>query len=256
MIEIRNLSFAYGKTEILKNIGFSAKPGEITALIGANGAGKSTILKCIAGLEKGKGSIRVCGVERDELKPDQSAALIGYLRQNAGCHAELNVYEVILLGLVNQLSFRVSEADMARVENVMKLMSISRYAGRKISELSGGQQQLVFIAQTLIKKPEIIMMDEPASALDPHRQFKLMELLKSVTRERQFTTLLTLHHLDLTAGYADKVVVIKDGTVYREGTPERVFTEHMMKDVYQINAEIYIDKKRNRHLVAVDAIDR
>lgn len=136
----------------------------------------------------------------------------------------------------------------------MKLMNISHLAHRKISELSGGQRQLVFIAQTLIKDPQIIVMDEPTSALDLNKQFQLMDFLKKITQEKQFTTLLTLHHLDLAARYADKVVVVHDGVVYAQGTPQEVFTIQMLRDVYSVDAELFVDKCGNVHVVAVNHI--
>ena len=254
MLEINNLKFQYGKETIIEDVSFNAKPGEVTAIIGANGAGKTTLLKCISGLQSGQGTIKLCGRDSSSMSRQQISEIMSYLDQGTDCQAELNVYEVILLGRINQLSFKVSDDDMERVEEVMKLMSISQFAHRKITELSGGQRQMVFIAQTLIKEPEILILDEPTSALDLNRQFKLMEFLRQMTREKKFTTLLTLHHLDMAAKYADRIVVIHDGVVYADGAPEEVITEQMLRDVYKVNSEVYMDREGGRHIVAVGAI--
>lgn len=254
MLEVRNLSFRYGNDMILRNINFCARPGEITAIIGANGVGKSTLLKCIAGLRKGEGKVSFCGKDRNEMTTEQCSRIVSYLNQNSSCDAELNVYEVILLGLLNDLKFKVNKDDLEKVERVMKLLSLTPYANRKISALSGGQQQMVFIAQTLIKNPQILIMDEPTSALDLNRQFQLMDLLKSVTQKQKLTTLVTLHHLDITAKYADQVVVIQDGSVYQCGTPDCVFTPKMLRDVYRVDAEIYCDTRGSNHVIAVDKV--
>lgn len=257
MVEVRNLSFQYPcGTEVLRNVNFTALPGEVTAVIGANGVGKTTLLKCIAGLMKGSGEILMCGQNAKELSGEQAAGMVGYLSQNTTCDANLNVYEVILLGLINQLSFRIAKEDMEKVEAVLELMSISHLAQRKITELSGGQQQLVFIAQTLIKDPKIMIMDEPTSALDLKKQFQLMNFLQQITHEKLFTTLLTLHHLDIAARYADRVVVIHDGNVYANDRPEKVFSQEMLRDVYEVESEIYRDRLSHIHVVAVDTMDK
>lgn len=254
MLEVKNLSFSYGKTSVLDRISFCARSGEITAIIGANGAGKSTILKCIAGLNRGTGDVLFCGKNRKDLSSDEISRTVSYLNQNTVCDAELNVYEIILLGLLNDLKFRITDSDMEKVEEVMRLLSLTPFAHRRISELSGGQQQLVFIGQTLIKNPRIILMDEPTSALDLNRQFYLMDLLKEITEERQFTTVVTLHHLDITAKYSDHVVVIDSGGVYQDDKPEKIFTSEMLRDVYRVESELYTDQYGKHHLVPIDRV--
>jgi iron complex transport system ATP-binding protein len=254
MVEVRDLSFQYGKEPILRKISFCAKPGDITAVIGANGAGKTTLLKCIAGLEKGSGTVKICGSDTTKISRNKISKLLSYLDQSTDCDAELNVYEVILLGRLQQLAFKVSDEDMERVNRVMEMMSLTQFADRKISELSGGQRQLVFIAQTLIKDPQVLILDEPTSALDLNHQFKIMEFLKNVTKKKCFTTLVTLHHLDIAAKYADHVVVIDNGKIYSEDTPDKVFTKKMLRDVYKVDAEIYIDSKNDKHIVALGAV--
>lgn len=250
MLEIKNLSFGYSKQKVFTDISFEARPGEITAVIGANGAGKSTLLKCVSGLEKASGDIYICGENRKHMPRIKQAEVISFLNQNTDCDAELNVYEVILLGRVQKLGFRVNDEDRAKVEEIMDLLSISQFADRKISELSGGQRQMVFIAQTLIKNPKILILDEPTSALDLNKQFNLMELMKKIVNKRNLTTLITLHHLDMAMKYADRIVVIGNGGLYACGTPEEVMTKRMFREIYKIDSEIYTDEKGDRHLIA------
>lgn len=254
MIEVKDLSFRYGAEPVLENVSFTARPGEITAVVGANGAGKSTLLKCIAGFEKASGTVKICGRAAAALSGETRAGLLSYLDQCTDCEAELNVYEVVLLGRLQRLSFRVTDEDIGRVNEILAQMSLEQFARRNISELSGGQRQLVFIAQTLIKDPKVLILDEPTSALDLRRQFEIMEFLRRVTRERQLTTLVTLHHLDIAAKYADHVVVIADNRVYAESTPGEAFTEKMLRDVYEVTAEIYTDTRASRHIVALGAV--
>lgn len=255
MIQVKDLSFRYGDTPILKDISFCANEGEITAVIGANGVGKSTMLKCIAGLQKSSGQIILNGKDRLQMKEQEIPAKLGYLCQNIGCSSQLSVFEVILTGLVNELSFHVSEENIARVQHIMDIMDLTKFSDRRISQLSGGQQQLVFIAQTLVKDPQILIMDEPTSALDLEHQFQLMDLIENLTHEKKFTTLLTLHHLDLVAKYADRVIVLKDGSIYCDGSPETTFTDRMFQDVYGVHVEFYRDQHGIRHMVPVNRIE-
>ena len=254
MLEVKNLSFSYGSEAILNNVNFTADSGEITAVIGANGAGKSTLLKCLAGLLNCSGELKLSDKNGRALEQNQRACKLAYLCQNNGCNAQLSVFEVILMGLVNQLSFHVSQDEIQRVEKIMELMDIKHYAGRKITQLSGGQQQLVFIAQTLVKEPDILIMDEPTSALDLNRQFHLMELIRRLTKEQGFTTMVCHHHLDLVSRYADKVLVLNDGSIYCHDTPAAAFTKEMFRDVYRMEVEFCTDREGIRHMVPVDRI--
>ena len=254
MVEGKNLTFRYGSDVVLDHVNFCAQAGQITAVIGANGVGKSTLLKCVAGLLPYEGQILLNGQEGRSLSDREHAARIGYLCQNNGCTAKLTVFEVILMGLVNELSFHVSRQELDKVEEIIKLMELQAYAGRKMTQLSGGQQQLVFIAQTLVKKPEILIMDEPTSALDLNRQFHLMELIKRVTEEYGFTTMVCHHHLDLVSRYAGRVLVLKDGRIYADDSPEKAFTEQMFRDVYRMEVEFCRDREGVRHMVPVDRI--
>ena len=256
MVEVRDLSFQYGKTapKILDGVSFCAASGKMTALIGANGAGKSTLLKNVAGLLKGGGEIVIDGRGLAAWPREELARRISYLAQGGESHAVLNVFEVVLLGRMHSLSFRVSDADTAAVERILDRLGIAHLAGRGIGALSGGQRQLVFIAQALAKGPEILLLDEPTSALDLHRQFELLTLLQTLTAERGFTTVMTLHHLDLAARFADEIVVLSEGRVYARGAPAAVFTEQMLRDVYRVRAKIYADDDGARHVIVSGAV--
>jgi len=251
MLRTENLSFQYGDGFSLENISFEAKAGQITSIIGANGAGKTTLLKCIAGLHKSSGLVEVNGVDARFQSWSETFAQIGYLDQSTDLGVDLTVFEVILLGRLRRLSFHVSDEDIERVNRTMELMNITKYAGRKISALSGGQRQLVFIAQTLIKEPKILILDEPTSALDLNRQFRLMDFLKDITHEKNYATVMTLHHLDLAAQYSDHVVVVTNGRLYGCGSPGEMITSRMLRDVYEVEAEIYKDRNGNRHIASL-----
>ena len=250
MLSVKELTFAYGEETIFENISFDCLPGSITTVIGPNGTGKTTLLKCIADLNKAeKGEVMIDGKRRHEMARGEFAASVGFLDQNNYCAAQLNVYEVILLGRIRNLSFKVSDEDNARVDSVSRMLGIDRFLNRNITELSGGQRQMVFIAQTLVKEPGILILDEPTSALDINHQFMFMNLISRLTAERGLTTLLTLHHLDLAARYSDKIIVLNRGGVYDQGCPKDVVTQRMFREVYEVETDMFTDSLGNMHAV-------
>jgi iron complex transport system ATP-binding protein len=251
LLNVDRLNFSYGTEPVLKDISFSAEPGTITSVIGANGAGKTTLLLCISGLLSFQGDVRIDGSSLSAMPRKKFVSMLSYLAQDTSCSAELNVYEIILLAIVQRLSFRVTEEERQKVESIMDLLGIRQFAHRRMSELSGGQRQLVFIAQTLVKEPKILILDEPTSSLDLSRQFKLMNMVQKITRERQLITLVTLHHLDIASKYSDRIVALNNGIVYSVGTPEESFHEQMLSDVYGVSAEMYKDQLGVLHAIAL-----
>ncbi len=252
IVTIEDLSFGYGDVKILDSLGFTARPGEITTIIGANGAGKTTLLKCIADLNKHGGKVTFDG---KEVKKDELFNFLSYMEQNTDLDVDLNVFEIILLGKIQSLGFYVSEEDVQEVYDVLNLLNIKHFAHRKIGELSGGQRQLVFIAQALVKNPSVIILDEPTSALDLYHQFNLVEFMSKITKERGCTTIMTLHHLDVAYKYSDNMVIVHDHGVYAEGPPSEVFTTKMLEDVYRVRSNIITDENGDKHLVVLGPIN-
>ncbi len=251
-VRVEGVGFSYGSTPVLRDVCFNAYPGEITTIIGANGAGKTTLLKCVADLYKHQGSVYF----DDKVVPRKEISeIMSYMEQNTDCEADLNVFEIVLLGMVQSLSFYVSEQDIAKVNDVLELLDIKKYANRKVGELSGGQRQLVFIAQALVKDPKVLVLDEPTSALDLYHQFKLIKFIKKVTKERGCVTIMTLHHLDVALKYSDRVVVISNNTVYGEGSADEMFTEKMLAEVYRVKADMIFDAKGNKHIQVLEPLD-
>ncbi|MBR3409351.1 MAG: ABC transporter ATP-binding protein [Candidatus Methanomethylophilaceae archaeon] len=252
IVNVEGLSFGYGNIKILDSLGFTARPGEITTIIGANGAGKTTLLKCIADLSKHEGKVTFDG---REVPKEELFTFMSYMEQNTDLDIDLNVFEIVLLGKIQSLGFYVSEEDMEEVYEVLKLMNITEFASRKIGELSGGQRQLVFIAQALVKNPSVIILDEPTSALDLYHQFNLVEFMSKITKERKCTTIMTLHHLDVACKYSDNMVIVHDHGIYAEGPPSKVFTTKMLEDVYRVRSNIVTDENGDMHLIVLGPIN-
>ena len=159
MLEIKKLAFAYHTAPILKNINMTVAKGKITAILGPNATGKSTLLKCVSGILPAQGEILLDGKSIQDYRQSEITKKISYLAQDSCSKAALSVFEVVLLGRLHSLSLRVSEQELQIVTNTLRDFGINDLAGRNIAELSGGQRQMVFIAQALVR--------EPASAPEP-----------------------------------------------------------------------------------------
>lgn len=240
-LEIDNLSFNYGKTEILKNIKLNLAP-MTTAVIGPNGAGKSTLIKCVAGLLPSKGDVFLDGCRLGPSHKGFYTQLMSYLPQTAATYTSITVFETVLLGMISSLSLRVSEQELEKVDEVLKYLGIRDISQRRLNELSGGQQQMVYIAQAIIKAPRILLLDEPLNSLDIHHQFEILNILSDLTREQDIITVIAMHDLNLAARYADYVVVVNNGRIYSSGNPSAVITKQMIKEVYQVDAEVKADE--------------
>jgi iron complex transport system ATP-binding protein len=166
---------------------------------------------------------------------------VSYLPQEVPVHAVLTAFEAILLAKQHSFSWRVGESDLALVERTLRDLDIEHLAMRYLNELSGGQRQLVSIAQALIRRAEVLLLDEPTSNLDLQRQLEVLELVRRVAEERSMTTVITMHDLNLASRFAAHVIVLNSGRVYAAGTPEAVLTPAMLRDVYGVHASVHPD---------------
>lgn len=239
-LEINNFSFSYNSSLIFNEMNFKIE-SKITILIGPNAAGKSTLLRCIAGVLDPKGTILFDGKDMKSFEKKDLISLRSYLPQESKTTSSLTVFEILLLGMANSLSWKVNEADLEAVSNVLKYLGIEDLALRNINELSGGQKQMVFIAQSLVRDPKLLLMDEPTNGLDLKYQLELFELIQKITLEKGMTTIIALHDLNLAARFADNIVVMSKGEIYASGPPSSVLTQKTIKSVYGINARISID---------------
>ena len=224
---VSDLGVRYGQRHALAGVSLEAKPGEVTAIIGPNGSGKSSLIRAIAGLITRQGSVR-CGAD--------GAARIGYMPQDVGSRAALTVLEVVLLGRLRALHLRLTDADLDAAGAALATLGIEHLASRDLAELSGGQRQLVFLAQVLASEPQILLLDEPISALDIRNQVEVLDTVRRLTRERCLTTLMVLHELSAAARVADRIIVLKEGHVAGDGRPASVLTPQLIGDVFGIEA--------------------
>lgn len=244
MIEVKNLSFSYGKkAPILKNFTASFKPG-INVIIGPNAAGKSTLLKCLFQLFPYEGSITIEGKDLATISTGEKMTFLGYLPQEESSSISLSVFEIVLLGCLPNLSWRVTPEQTQLVIEVLHKLHISHLATQKFSSLSGGQQKMVSIAQTLVRNPKVVLMDEPTNNLDLQKQLELCELIHKLSTTQDLTFIIILHDLNLAARFADQLYVLDGkGGLFAHGTPESILTPELLHMVYGVQAELTTDSK-------------
>ncbi len=242
-IRVEGLSFSYGSAPVLNDVTLAAaRPGEVLGLVGPNAAGKSTFLKCIAGLLKAKG--RVWLGDEEVRSNDQWRRLrrqVTYLPQEYASTAAITVFEAILVARQQSASWVVGDDDIAAVATILDELRLEPLALRYLSELSGGQRQMVAVAQSLARNPRVLLLDEPTSSLDLQRQLEILQLVRSLAAERDMTVLIALHDLNLASRFVDRLVILHQGRSYADGTPADVLTEMMLWQVYGVEARVERD---------------
>jgi iron complex transport system ATP-binding protein len=254
-LRVESLSFAYGQTPVLRGVSFDEPPvGGVTALIGPNAAGKSTLFKCLAGLLVGQGTVLLDGQELRALGRDEIRRRVAYLPQENPTAAVLTVFEAVLLARQQTSSWWVDDASLAATATALDDLGVEELATRYLNELSGGQKQLVSIAQALVRAPRVLLMDEPTSSLDLHRQLDVLGLIRRVARERGITALVALHDLNLAARHADHLLVLHGGRLYAAGTPAAVLSERTIREVYGVEARVEVDVDGRPVVTALRAV--
>ena len=255
-IRIESLSFAYGSRPVLDDVTLPAAwPGELLGLVGPNAAGKSTLLKCAAGLLPAKGRI---WLDDEEVRTsDQWCHLrrqVTYLPQEYASTAALTVFEAVLVARQQTASWVVGDDDVAAVATILDELRLEPIALRYLSELSGGQRQMVAVAQALAREPRVLLLDEPTSSLDLQRQLELLQLVQSLAVERSMTVLIALHDLNLAARFVDRLVILHHGRSYADGPPADVLTEMMLWQVYGVDARVEHDADSLPHITPLRSV--
>ncbi len=241
MLKIKSLTVSYNGNEILKKISMTIAPGEIFALVGPNGAGKSTLIKTISGVLTPKsGSIYIDRLDIATLNSTQRARHLAVVPQARELPGAYTVYDTVLLGRTPYLGWlgQAGEKDHALVRLAMNRTQTSSLAERRISQLSGGEQQRVLLARALAQNTPIMLLDEPTTHLDLEHQTNLLNLVCQLASEQDLTVLMVLHDLNLAALYASRVAVLVSGRIQAQGTPLEVLTPQTLTSVYNVPVNV------------------
>lgn len=230
-LQLRSVGARYGRRLFVEDVTTPViRSGELVAVIGPNAAGKSTLFKRMSGLLHGPGQVVVEGAD--------GKGAIAYMPQDTSANAVLTVYESILLARKQGQSWTVGHRDLRLIDEIMAALNIASIAFQDLGALSGGQRQLVSIAQALVREPRIMLMDEPTSALDLHRQVEVLDFMRRQARSKAMIVLIAIHDLNQALRFADKIMVIANGRMVACGTPAEVVTVDMLRNVYKVRARI------------------
>ena len=219
-VECKNIALAYGKTQVLKDISLSIRPGEFFALLGPSGSGKSTLLRLIAGFNFAQsGELKVDGSDIMHIPPWQRN--IGMVFQNYALWPHMSVEKNVAFGLEER---KLPRPDIARkVHDVLALVGLSEFAQRRPNQLSGGQQQRVALARTLAVEPKVLLLDEPLSNLDAKLRVQMRQELKSLQRRLGITTIFVTHDQEEALTTCDRIAVMDQGVIQQIGTPMELY---------------------------------
>jgi iron complex transport system ATP-binding protein len=241
-LNISGVTFSYASTVLLKDVTMEIDAPEILGLVGPNGAGKSTLIRCIDRILKPqRGSILLGGRETKKMGRRELAKHLGYVPQATADGFPATVFDTVLMGRRPHISWGISDSDLGKVAEILKLLEIERFALRDFKSLSGGEKQRVFIARVFAQEPDVLLLDEPTSNLDIKYQLEVLEVTKNVVRKKRISAIIAIHDLNLAARYTDKIVMLKEGGVFAAGTPRAVLTPENIKSVYGVEARVIGD---------------
>lgn len=230
-----NVSYAFAGRPALKNLSFSIGKGEFFIIIGPNGSGKTTLLKVFAGLLRPQeGHVEILGRRIGSYKQKSLARTIAMVPQHLPLDFPFTVAEAVLMGRApyhGALGIE-REKDLAIAEKAMAFTGIEHLSDRQLSQLSGGEQQRVFIARAICQEPQIMLLDEPTASLDPAHQVRIMDLMEKLKAEKQVTVIMVSHDINIAAMYSDQLLLIKDGQICSIGLPQKVLSFQNLEESY------------------------
>ena len=243
-LQFNDVSVRYGTRRVLDNVSLSLDEGCVTGLAGPNGAGKTTLLRAALSLLKPEaGHIALFGKPLGGWSDDARARAMAYLPQAGESHWPLIARRVVALGRMPHRAglARLSQADETAIEDALARCDAAELADRRMDELSAGERARVLLARALATLAPVLLVDEPAAHLDPAHQLRLMELLREEAR-RGTAVIVTLHDLALATRYCDRLVLLKDGRVAAQGTPDAALSDAALAHVFGVRAARVTDE--------------
>ncbi len=232
-----------GLAQRLEAIDLSLRAGEVLGIIGPNGSGKSTLLQCLAGLLPYRGSCTLTGHELATLQPRQRAQAIGFLPQSCDASWPLAVEDIVALGRLPW-----GDADTARIDAAIEQAGVRALCGRRIDQLSGGEQARVWLARVLAGRPRVLLADEPIASLDLYYQHTIMDTLRRYA-DAGNAVVLAIHDFSLAARHCDRLCLLHEGRLHAFGTPAEVLRESELSTVFRI--PVHVDLAARPPIIAV-----
>lgn len=239
-LEVKNLSCGYGMEKVINSISFTIKEGEVVSLLGANGCGKTTLIKSIIGLLPIiKGKVLLNGKNIEKWSSAQTAKLLGYIPQMHTPPFPFKVLDVVLMGRTTHIkTFALpTKKDIVIAEKTLEMLNISYLKKRTYTEISGGERQLVLIARALAQEPKVLVMDEPTASLDFGNQIKVLNQVKQLSK-LNIAVLMSCHFPEHAFIYSDRTILLNKGEILHSGIPDETITSERLKTLYGVDVDI------------------
>ena len=241
-ISARGLAFAYRPAEpVLRGVDLDARAGELVCILGPNGGGKTTLLRCLLGLAAPSGgTVTIDGRPLEGLRARERARRLAYVPQTPGSAFAFDAREIVLMGRLSHLGALglAGAQDLEIVRAAMEMTGTAALAGRTLDELSGGEAQRVMIARALAQQPTILLLDEPTSHLDLRHQMSVTSMLRRVAHDWPMAVLCVSHDLNVAAAFADRLVLVAGGRIAADGPPADVLRPDLLRGVYGIDVDL------------------
>ena len=239
---VKDLSFAYGKQVVLKNLDLELHEGKITTLIGANGCGKSTLFNLMTkNLKPDEGEIFLREESITNLRLKDFAKEVSIVHQYNTAPVDLSVEKLVGYGRTPYHTMGLSpdpKEDEEKIRWALEVTHTYKHKDKPVSELSGGQKQRVWIAMALAQDTRVLFLDEPTTYLDIRYQLQILKLIRQLNREFGITIIMVLHDINQSLYYSDEIVAMKNGRMIAHGLPEEILTGELVQEVYDVNLDI------------------
>ncbi|WP_104107646.1 ABC transporter ATP-binding protein [Nocardioides sp. 616] len=251
-LDVEDLTLGYGDRTVVEGLDLVVPPGRVTAIVGANACGKSTLLRSMSRLLRPRtGQVLLDGRQVHRLPAKELARTLGLLPQAPLAPEGITVSDLVGRGRNphQRLLSRWSAADDAAVAAALEATDTVELCDRPVDELSGGQRQRVWIAMALAQQTDLLLLDEPTTFLDVSHQVEVLDLLTDLNRSRGTTIVMVLHDLNLAARYADHLIALAGGRLHAAGTPHEVLTEETVRAVFGLECSVIVDPLSGRPLM-------
>jgi iron complex transport system ATP-binding protein len=250
MMQVKNISFHYkGAPAVLKEVSFDLAPGEFVAILGNNGVGKSTLLKCFNHILKpDAGQVLLDGEDLLKQSAREVAKKVAFVSQSVP-NTQMTVHDVVMLGRRPYMKWGFTEEDHNIVHDAMHRLDVEQMRGRFLDQLSGGEKQKVMLARALAQQPKVLLLDEPTSALDIQNQYQVLKMVREICHKDHMIAAVVIHDLNLALRFCDRFLLLKDGQVYRYGD-RSILDSEALKEVYAVDAKVV--QIEGRHMVLVE----
>ncbi|MBO4569066.1 MAG: ABC transporter ATP-binding protein [Candidatus Methanomethylophilaceae archaeon] len=255
-LSVEDLDFSYGNSKVLDGISFDLEGQGLTCIIGPNGVGKSTLVKCLDGINKPTGGrISIDGRDIASIPPRELAKLMAFVPVVSGDMFSMTVFDTVMMGRrPHQRLGNISSLDKEIVRRTLNMMGIRDLSMRGSNELSAGQHQRMVIARGLAQTPRFLLLDEPTANLDARHQIQVTMTLRDLASRGGMSVVMISHDLNIASRFADRIVMMAPpGVVRAIGRPEEVITENSIRDVYGVDCSI-VDVRGRPHVILLDPI--